>query len=106
MKSKEESPESLAAVADRLRLIREATGLNKAAWSRLVGITPQAWNNVEGSKNLPAANRISLDQALLVCRATGVSLDFIYRGEMIDRLPSKLLSAIQEIQRETKRKRA
>lgn len=50
-------------------------GFSQARWCRLVGITPSAWNNYERG-----ANRISLDQALKICRATGISLDWIYRG--------------------------
>jgi transcriptional regulator with XRE-family HTH domain len=97
MVSKTESPESTQSVADRLRLTREAFGMKKAAWCRFVGISPAAWNNVEGSKHLPASNRISLDHALLVCRATGVGLDWIYRGQR-DNVPVKVALELQRIE--------
>lgn len=106
MISKDESPESNAAIAFRLRLIREAMGLKKASFARLVGISAQAWENVEGSPRKPAANRISLDLALLVCRATGVSLDYIYRGQLMDRLPANILAGIQQSMQDKARKRA
>lgn len=103
MAPKAESAESTAAVARRLRLTREAFGMKKAAWCRFVGITPQAWSNVEGTKNVPATNRISLEQALLVCRATGVSLDWIYRG-LREGLPLKVALDIQHAESTEKRK--
>jgi hypothetical protein len=84
MVSKKESPESTQAVAERLRLTREAFHMNKATWCRFVHISPPAWSGVEGTKNTPALNRIALDQALLVCKATGVGLNWIYRGNRND----------------------
>jgi transcriptional regulator with XRE-family HTH domain len=65
----------LPSVSARLKQTREALGLSQAAWCRLVGITAQAWNNYEKGTNL-----ISLQPAIKVCIATGVSLDWIYRG--------------------------
>jgi transcriptional regulator with XRE-family HTH domain len=78
-------------VAERLRRTREAMKLNQADWCRLVGIEPQAWNNYERGRN-----RISIDQALKVCQATGASLDWIYRG-LADGLTLKLATALQEL---------
>ncbi|MBB4042037.1 DNA-binding XRE family transcriptional regulator [Microvirga flocculans] len=68
-------PDSKEAIAERLTLTREAMGMKQADFCRLVGITPQAWNNYE-----EAVNRISIDAALKVVQATGISLDWIYRG--------------------------
>lgn len=82
-------PYSLDAVAERLQLTRLALGLSQAAIGRLAGIEPQAWNN-----NERARGRISLDQAIKLCIATGVSLDWIYRGEMRG-LPHELAVKIQ-----------
>ena len=62
-------------ISVRLKRTRKAFGLSQAKWCRLVGITPSAWNNYERG-----TNRISLDQALKICRATGISLVWIYRG--------------------------
>lgn len=82
-------PYSVEAVAERMRLTRLALGLTQAAIGRLAGIGAQAWNN-----NERARGRISLDQALKLCVATGVSLDWIYRGEMRG-LPHELAVKIQ-----------
>ena len=90
--------EEAQVVAERLRRTREATKLNQADWCRLVGIVPQAWNNYERGRN-----RISIDQALKVCQATGASLDWIYRG-LADGLPVNLAVALQKLQRSRARK--
>jgi DNA-binding XRE family transcriptional regulator len=102
---KKESPESTQAVAERLRLTRQAFGMKKAPWSRFVGITPQAWNNVEGTETSPAANRISVDEALKVCRATGVGLNWIFRGDRDD-VPIKVALELQKLDPPAKRKAA
>jgi transcriptional regulator with XRE-family HTH domain len=87
------------AIADRLRLIREAKGLIQASMARLVGITPQEWNNWERGRD-----RISLEKAIQVCAATGASLDWIYRGDMKG-LPLDLATRIQELTRRPHQKR-
>lgn len=65
------------AIAERLKLTRRAMGLTQAAISRMVGIGAQAWNNYERGQK-----RISIDQALRLCRSTGITLDWIYQGDM------------------------
>jgi transcriptional regulator with XRE-family HTH domain len=84
------SPESIEAIGARLKATREAMRMQQAAFSRMVGIEPQAWNNYERG-----AKRIAIDQALKVCRATGVSLDWIYRG-MSAQLPVNLATALAQ----------
>jgi transcriptional regulator with XRE-family HTH domain len=79
------------AIAERLRLTRQALGLKQAAIARLTGISTQAWNNYETAKY-----RISVDQALMVCRTIGVSLDWIYRGDM-NGLPLRIATQIQQL---------
>jgi hypothetical protein len=105
MATKVESPESTQEVARRLRLTREAFKMQKAVWCRFIGMTPQAWGNVEGTKNGPAVNRISLDEALKVCRATGVGLNWIYRGDRDD-VPVKVAMELQKLDPPAKKKRA
>ena len=84
-------PESIEAIADRLKRTREAMGFyNQAEWCRLVGIDTNAWNNYE-----KARNRISIDQAIKVCQATGVTTDWIYRGLMTAGLPANVQTALQ-----------
>lgn len=78
-------------IAERLIRTREAMGLNQAQWCRLTGIAPQAWNNYESG-----LNRISIDQAIKVCQATGVTTDWIYRGLMSGGLPMQLQIGLQQ----------
>lgn len=80
------------AIAERLKLTREALGLNQAAFARLTGIEPQAINNYE-----TGLRGISVDQAIKICAATGVSLDWIYRG-LSAGLPINLATAMQQKQ--------
>jgi transcriptional regulator with XRE-family HTH domain len=77
-------------MADRLTRTREAFGMNQAQWSRLVGIEPQAWSNYE-----QGIRRISVDQAIKVCQATGINMDWIYRGLMTTSLPMEIQLKLQ-----------
>ncbi|MBR0695978.1 helix-turn-helix domain-containing protein [Bradyrhizobium lablabi] len=87
------------AIAERLKLTREALGLHQAAFGRLVGIEPQAINNYE-----TGLRRISVDQAIKICAATGVSLDWIYRG-LASGLPVNLATALQQKRHQERPKR-
>lgn len=62
-------------VAVRLRLTREALGLSQARLCRLTGIAPNTWNNAETGDNM-----LGLANALRLCQVTGVTLEWIYRG--------------------------
>src|SRR4051812_45413973 len=66
-----------AAVGERLRLLREAHGMRQSAWCRAVGITQQKWNSYERG-----VSRISLNQALKLCDLAGVTLDWLFRGDL------------------------
>jgi transcriptional regulator with XRE-family HTH domain len=70
-----ENPTSVLSIAGRLTALREELGLNQAEICRLTGVEPNTWNQWEKAKGRP-----ELDKALLVCGATGVTLDWIYRG--------------------------
>lgn len=76
-------PDSNDAIGRRLRLIRVAFGvlqghrleLSQAEFGRLAGVGRQSLNNAETGDN-----RIGLDNAKLVCRRTGATLDYVYLG--------------------------
>lgn len=70
-----QEPTSVDDVAERLRITREALKLTQAELCRRTGIAPNTWNNAETGDA-----RIGVDQAMKLCRATGVTLDWIYRG--------------------------
>lgn len=82
--------ESLPAISDRLRLLRLSTGLKQAPFCRLVGLSTSQWNNYERGRE-----RIAIDPAIKVCKATGISLDFIFRGDR-QHLPYKIAIDLQK----------
>jgi transcriptional regulator with XRE-family HTH domain len=93
MAKQSRNPASLNGIAERLRLTREASGMIQAQFCRIVGIGQQAWNNYERGER-----RISIDQALQLCSALGVTLDWIYRG-IASGLPIQLAEEIRRIER-------
>jgi len=68
------SGESAEAVANRLKLTREALGYKPSTIARLMGVSQQAWTNWERGR------MITLPAALKLCAVTRVHLDWIYRG--------------------------
>ncbi|AWB21214.1 XRE family transcriptional regulator [Methylobacterium currus] len=97
-----QNPTSKEAIGARLKLVREALELSQAEICRRAGIATNTWNNYEKGKN-----RISLDEALKVANATGIPLDYIYRG--IDAfLPVHVGDGIRRLRstQETKRETA
>ena len=80
-------------MGERLRLTREALGLSQAELCRRTGITPAAWNNAETGDN-----RLGIDNALSLCRATGVTLDWLFQGHR-GGLPQKLAVDIERLLR-------
>lgn len=84
-------PTSLEQIGERLRLTRLALGHTQAIMSQLMGSSTggQAWQNYEAG-----IRRISLDHALRLCSRIGLTLEWIYRGNMHS-LPSDLGEKIQ-----------
>jgi transcriptional regulator with XRE-family HTH domain len=89
--TRQDRDNSLNTVAGRLKRTREAFKMSQADWCRLVGIETQAWNNYESGRR-----RISIDQAIKVCQATGVTIDWIYRGLMNSSLPPQVQIELQK----------
>lgn len=83
------NPASSEEVAKRLVLLRRALGQTQAFLAGLLDCAPQAWANYEAGDR-----RISVDMALKLCGVTGVSLDWVYRGNM-SMLPAELAEKIQ-----------
>ena len=84
---------NLGAVASRLRLTRLASGYSvQAAWARVVGLSPAAWNNYEQGLRL-----INVPDAGKVTNVTGVTLDWIYHGSRRG-LPAEFLQRLVEIE--------
>lgn len=90
-------PTSREAISARLKVTRLATGMNQTEFAKKVEISLQTWNNYERD-----ISRISLDEALKVCRALKVGLDWIYQGDE-SLLPAYLLDGIRRIRKEQER---
>src|SRR5580765_960232 len=89
---------SAVEIGKRLRLVREALKMSQTALCRLAGITPQAWNNAETGDNL-----LTVPNAAKLCRMTGITMDYIYRGQVRSEVPRILLEEIQKRQLEHSR---
>lgn len=90
MRAPDRSPEHIESIAYRLRLSLDALGLNQAEVCRLTGIAPNALNQW-----LKAKNRPDLDNGLTLCRVLGLTLDWIYRGDLSG-LPYALVSKLRD----------
>jgi transcriptional regulator with XRE-family HTH domain len=90
----EDDAASAVEIGKRLKLVREALKMSQTALCRLASISPQAWNNAETGDNL-----LTVPNAVKLCRVTGVTMDWIYRGQITSALPAVLLEAIQKLQR-------
>jgi transcriptional regulator with XRE-family HTH domain len=65
------------AIATRLRITREAFGLGQNEFARRAGIASNTYNQYEQGKNVPR-----LDIANQICDEYGITLDWIYRGDI------------------------
>jgi transcriptional regulator with XRE-family HTH domain len=88
-------PEDVEEIAARLRLLPAALDINPTELSARSGITKQAWSNYTAD---PPVGRPNLDQAFKLCRAFGLTLDWIYRDDP-SRLPHDLAKRIDALQR-------
>lgn len=94
-KQKHSAPErgarSFKAVGDRLRLTREALELSQADVCRRCEIGANTYSQYESGISRP-----TVENALRLVDAYGLSLDWIYRGEPGE-LKSSLLDKIKEL---------
>ncbi len=81
-------------VATRLRITRLALKLTQRRLCELTGLSTSAWNNAETGDS-----RIGVDSAILLCQATGITLDWIYRGSRVG-LPTGISEAIAQVERD------
>lgn len=63
-------------IGRRIQAVRMAFEESPAQFARRVGISAQSLSNYETGYRRPG-----LDQAILICVATGVTLDWIYFGD-------------------------
>lgn len=64
------------AIGERLRLTREALGLQQNEFAERAGLTANAYNQYETAKNFP-----NLDAAHALCDGHQLTLDWIFRGD-------------------------
>lgn len=83
--------ESLADIGWRIASLRQALGYSNAAqFANFVGWSPQQLSNYERG-----AKRPEIKMAIQLCNRTGVTLDWIYRGERAG-IPLQLANIIQD----------
>lgn len=78
-------------IGERLKVTREALGLNQAQIARRVGVSLQAWNNCERGRQ-----RVSIDMAIKLIRTIGVSFEWIFLGDP-KYLPHDLAIKIEQV---------
>lgn len=78
-------------IARRLSVLIEALGHNQTSFATLVGISQPALNNY-----LKGIRRPDVDVAIAIAIRTGVTLDWLYRGERAG-LPSRLLQELPDL---------
>jgi transcriptional regulator with XRE-family HTH domain len=86
------SPANKMDVAQRLKYARLALKLKQTRLCAITGIATNTWNNAENG-----VSRIGLDTAIQFCEATGVTLDWIYRGIKVG-LPHGLAEALLRVE--------
>jgi plasmid maintenance system antidote protein VapI len=80
-------------IAPCLKALRLASGFKQArAWCEHIDVPESVWNPFERGNR-----RISLDVAIKVCKKSGVSRDWIYRG-LEHMLPLDLAKRLQEVE--------
>jgi plasmid maintenance system antidote protein VapI len=87
-----DDPESKEAVEERLELTRRALGYpTQTAFARAIGISAQKWQNYISKK---IKDRITVDVAIMLCKRFGLTLDWIYLGD-IGSLPVRIARQIE-----------
>lgn len=72
-------------------MAREVLGLGQGEFGRRAGIAPNAYNMIELGERLP-----SVEVAIALCDAHGLTLEYIFRGDTGD-LRHSLASAIEAL---------
>lgn len=87
-----EHPESIQSIAKRLRALRGALKLSQDKIARAIGAASLSatWSPYETAKE-----RISLDNALALCRLYGITLDWLYRGQWHAGMPFDLAERVR-----------
>lgn len=79
----------ISAIAERLRLLREALEWSQTRAAKVAGVSLTTWNNYERG-----VSPIQWHVAMNFCNATGAKMDWIYRGER-GAMPLDLMERIE-----------
>ena len=82
---------SAAAIGGRLEVTRQVVGLQQNEFCKGARLAPNTYNQYERGKKRP-----TLDNALRLCEAYNLTLDWIYRGDPSG-LSYKMADAIKAI---------
>lgn len=74
--ARDDAETSNAAIGERLRLTRQVTGLLQNAFCERAGIATNTYNQYERGHKRP-----SIENAIALCTAYSLTLDWIYRGD-------------------------
>jgi DNA-binding XRE family transcriptional regulator len=85
-------PTGTQEAAERLRNSRLALKLTQTRICEIVGIERSTWNNAE-----LGLSRLSVDNMILVCQKTGMTLDWFYRG-IKSGLPFAIAEALDRVE--------
>lgn len=66
-------------VGERLRWVREVLGMSQREFGRRAGLGSNTYNQVELGLKMP-----SIEMAIAICDAHGLTLDYIFRGDTGD----------------------
>ncbi len=82
---------SVDAIGERLLLTRQALGLAQGVFAVRAGLAHNTYNQYETGKKRP-----SVQNAIALCEAYDLTLDWIYRGDNSG-LPMRLWDAIKSL---------
>ncbi|WP_276200253.1 helix-turn-helix transcriptional regulator [Chelatococcus sp. XZ-Ab1] len=80
-------------VGERVRLLIDAMGMSATDFARLCGLTPQHINNYTSGRAM-----LSVTAAAAIAAATGVTFDYLYRGDRSS-LPLRLVTLLSDEER-------
>lgn len=84
-------PEDIKAIGQRLRALRQTTGMQQGEFALHCGFTQAQWSNIENG-----ISRISVDAAMVLQRKFRIPLDWVYLGETAW-LPSGIRDALERV---------
>src|SRR5215207_8079628 len=94
-KGKQKAVTTMLATGQRIKALRYALGQNQASFGEMAGVGRTAVTNYESGIRRP-----DLDEGIRISQATGVPIDWIYKGTLVELLPEHLRRAITIYERQ------